>query len=120
MTVDLVRDLLDRQLLDRNGRNIGRVDGVLLTLRRHRPPEVEAMELGISTLARRVHPRLEPVMTRIARALGANAVRLPLTTFRDVGVDIELDVDADRDPRLLRFEKWLSRAIIGKLPGGSR
>ena len=118
--MDLVRDLLDRQLLDRNGRNIGRVDGVLLTMRPHRPPEVAAVELGISTLARRVHPRLESVAARVARMLGADAVRLPLTSFRDVGVDIELDVDGERDARLMRFEKWLSRVVMRRLPGGSR
>jgi hypothetical protein len=118
--MDLVRDLLDRQLLDRNGRNIGRVDGILLELRPQRPPVVAAIEMSISTLARRVHRRLEMPVARIARALGANPVLLPLTTFRDVGVDIELDVDAERDARLLQFEKWLSRVFIRRLPGGSR
>jgi hypothetical protein len=43
-------------------------------------------------------------------------VRLPLTLFRDVGVDIELDVDADSDRRLLRVEKWLRRRVVQKIP----
>ena len=38
--MDLVRDLLDRQLTDRSGRNLGRVDGVVLELRANRPPRV--------------------------------------------------------------------------------
>jgi len=36
------------------------------------------------------------------------------------GDEIELNVDAERDARLLRFEKWLSRVIVRRLPGGSR
>jgi hypothetical protein len=44
-------------------------------------------------------------------------VRLPLTLFRDVGTDIELDVDAMADRRLLRVEKWLRRAIVARIPG---
>jgi hypothetical protein len=119
VTVNLVRDLLDQQLLDRNGRKIGRVDGILLELRPHRAPTVAAMETSISTLARRVHPRLESIVSRMARALGADGVRLPLTKLRDIGIDVEVDVDADRDPRMLRFEKWLSRSVIRKLPGGT-
>ena len=47
-------------------------------------------------------------------------VRLPLETFKDVGVDIELDVDADSDPKLLRLEKWLKRHVISKIPGGRK
>ncbi len=117
--IDLVRDLLDIRLCDRRGRAIGRVDGLVLRLREGRPPLVAAMEVGVLTLLRRVHPAL----SRWARAAAARwlpvslaSVRLPLTLFRDVGVDIELDVDADRDRRLLRVEKWLRRHLVQKIP----
>lgn len=118
--IDLVRDLLDIRLRDRGGRSIGRVDGVLLELRDDGPPRVAAMEVGVLTLVRRVSPWL----ARRLRALAARwlpvplgSVRLPLTLFRDVGVDIELDVDAERDRRLLRVEKWLRRRIVQRIPG---
>ena len=48
--MDLVRDILDAQLVDAHGHNIGRVDGILLELRAGRPPRVAAMELGMVTL----------------------------------------------------------------------
>jgi len=117
--MDLVRDLLDVQLMDRKQCRIGRVDGVLLEIRENRPPRVAAMEVGPITLVRRVSPTL----ARWLRALAARwmpvsirSVRLPLTLFRDVGVDIELDVDAHADRRLLRVEKWLTRRVVGRLP----
>ena len=115
-----MRDILDQQLLDRNGRKMGRVDGIVLTLRADRPPKVTAFAIGIPTLARRVHPRLEPLAAWVAARLGADAVQLPVSSFKTAGVDVELDVDAGRDPKILRFEKWLSRTIVQKIPGGKR
>ena len=118
--MNLVRDLLDKQLVDRNGRNIGRVDGLVLELRPNQPPRVAAMELGPLTLARRVHPPLERWLQALATWCGhaLAPIRLPLETFRDVGIDIELDLDADADPRLLRAERWLSEHVIRRIPGG--
>ena len=45
-------------------------------------------------------------------------VRISPRTMRDIGVDIELDVDAAADPKMLRFEKWLSRHVVARIPGG--
>jgi hypothetical protein len=119
--MDLVRDLLDQLLLDRKQRAIGRVDGIVLEVRDDRPPRVLAMEVGLVTAARRLHPALG----RWIRALAIRWSPVPLTPvrvsphlFRDIGVDVELDVDAHADPKLLRFEKWLSRRVVHRLPGG--
>ena len=119
--MDLVRDLLDARLVDRHGRNIGRVDGIVLEIRQGRPPRVAAMEIGAMTLARRLHVErwFRAVVSRIS-PVPIEPVRLPLETFKDVGVDIELDVDADSDPKLLRLEKWLKRHVISKIPGGRK
>jgi hypothetical protein len=119
--MDLVRDLLDQRVVDRKQRPIGRVDGLVLELRDNRPPRVAAIEVGLVTAARRLHPRLG----RWVRAFGIRwspvpltPVRLPLRLVRDIGVDIELDVDAAADPKLLRLEKWLSRCLVHRFPGG--
>jgi hypothetical protein len=119
-TMDLGRQLLDVQLVDRNERMIGRVDGVLIELRDGRPPRVAAMEVGLFTAARRVSPTLAKALRGLLRVLPVMppTVRLPLTLFRDVGVDIELDIDADSDRRVLRVERWLRRNVVGRLPGG--
>src|SRR2546421_630959 len=89
--MDLVRDILDAQLVDQNGRNIGRVDGIVLELRRHRPPRFAAMEIGALTLARRIHPRLAWWLRAIALKVSPvpmKPIRVLPQTFRDIGVDI--------------------------------
>jgi hypothetical protein len=118
--MDLARDLLDKLLVDRNQRPLGRVDGVILALRPNGPPRVAAMEVGVVTAARRLHPALG----RWVRALAIRWSPVPMTPvrlspqlFRDIGVDVELDVDAASDPKLLRFEKWLRRHVVSRLPG---
>ena len=120
--MDLVRDILDARLVDRRGRPIGRVDGIVLEVRRKGPPRFVAMEIGAATLARRIHPRLGRWFRWVAARVSPvpmRQIRLPPDTIRDIGVDIELAVDAAADPKLLRLEKWLSRRIVSRLPGGS-
>ena len=57
--IDLVRDLLDKQIVDAEGTRMGRVDGVVLAIDGDGQPRVDHLELGFSVLARRIHPRLE-------------------------------------------------------------
>ena len=119
--MDLVRDTLDARLVDREGQGLGRVDGILLRLRPGRPPRVVAVEVGAVTLARRIGPRTARVVRWLTRAFApvrTHAVRYPPRLFRDVGVDIELDVAASEEARLLPLEKWLRRHVVAKLPGG--
>lgn len=117
----LVRDVLDAQLVDRDGQGLGRVDGILLRLRDGAPPRFVAMEVGAVTLARRVHPRVARAVRMLIRWLAPIRVRTTRYSpqlIRDIGVDIEVDVTASEDPRLLRVEKWLSRHIVSRIPGG--
>src|SRR5690242_3753919 len=56
--MDIVREVLDKQVLDRHQRKMGRVDGIILEIRDGAPPRLLALEVGGITLARRLHPRL--------------------------------------------------------------
>jgi hypothetical protein len=119
-TLDLVRDLLDVQLIDRRRCRIGRVDGVLIELRGDRPPRVATIEVGAVTLARRLHPRLATWLRAIALRflpVPLGTVRIPLTLARDIGVDVDVDLDAHADRRMLRLEKWLIRHVVRRIPG---
>jgi len=119
--INLVRDLLDAQLLDGDERRLGRVDDVLLEIRDGRPPRVAAMEVGAATLARRINPTLGRWVRRAAirwLPVSLRPVRLPLTTLRAVDVDLEIDVDEATKRRLLRVEAWLRRRVVRPLPGG--
>ena len=112
--IELVRDLLDKRLQDRNGRFIGTVDSIVLELHDDRPPSVEAIEVGAPALLRRMHP----AFARWARRLPVT--RIPLSALREIGPDVEVDVDAERDTQLLRVEKWLRRHVIERIPGSGR
>lgn len=113
-TLALVRDLLDKRLQDRNGRFSGTVDSILLELRDDGPPTVQAIEIGAPVILRRVHPAL----VRWAHRLPIT--RVPLSALREVGADVELDLDAEHHPQLLRVEKWFRRRIIERIPGNGR
>jgi hypothetical protein len=117
--MNLVHDVLDKLLVDRDDRPIGRVDSIVLALSDDGPPRVKYLETGVVAAARRLHPALGRWVRRVA--LRWLRVVLPTTRvspalFRDLGVDIELDVDASRDRRFLRLEKRLAR-VVAKMPG---
>ena len=56
--IDLVRDVLDKQIIDREETKMGRVDGIVLAID-DAQPRIDHLELGFAVLARRLHPRLE-------------------------------------------------------------
>jgi hypothetical protein len=117
--VDLVRDLSDQLVLDRNGREIGRVDRVLLDLSTS-PPRVLGFEIGPAVLATRLSPWLGRWVAGLERALGIDRDR-PLRI--DVGeiIDRSPHVRVDRlfasTPAGLVEDKIQRR--LPRLPGAS-
>ena len=63
--MNLVHDVLDRVVVDRNEKHLGRVDGLVLELRDGAPPRVAYVEIGAETASRRVAGWL----TRLTQAL---------------------------------------------------
>ena len=108
--MDLIRDVLDNQLVDRNQRRMGKIDGIIVEFRPAEPPRLKCIEVGWATKARRLHPLLARWISR-----WSHPYRIPWTKIRDVGVDVEVDVDANETP-LLRYEQRLRRWLT-KLPG---
>jgi sporulation protein YlmC with PRC-barrel domain len=118
--MDLVRDVLDKQLVDKKQRRLGKVDGLVLSLAPGEPPRVAAIEVGPRVLARRLSPRVERWTVALASRLGAphdDPYRIPWSKVRDVGLDVEVDVPVAETP-LYAWQRWLRRVFIGKLPGG--
>jgi hypothetical protein len=119
--IDVVRDVLDQQVLDQRQRKMGRVDGIIMELRDDAPPRLLALEVGGTTLAWRLHPRLGRWLSA-RRGRGAQtcgeAFRIPWTQLRDLGIDITVAVDAEQTPALA-WERWLREQIISRIPGSS-
>ena len=56
--MDLIRDVLDKRVVDRHGHVMGRVDSIVLDIRPDAPPHVATLDVGPAILASRVRPGL--------------------------------------------------------------
>jgi hypothetical protein len=117
--MDLVRDLLDKKVVDRHGREMGRVDGVILEIPGDAPPVVTAIELSPAVLARRVHRVFGQWMVALEYALGiadGRPLRIPfrLLTIRD---QITADLAAG-ETSAAALEQRL-KAVVSRIPGSS-
>lgn len=118
--MDIIRDVLDNQLVDRNQNNMGKVDGIVIEYEEGKQPKLAYIEVGLVTLARRLHPNAARILTAIQNKWGAKhsePFRIPWSKVRDVGIDVEIDVDAEATPALI-WEKWVRANIISRIPGG--
>src|SRR3954468_11339454 len=115
---DLVGHVLDQQLLDFIGRPMGMVDGLVLEIRDGEPPRVSHIEVGGVTLARRLKKPLGGWLAALARRWGGTRgepIRIPWETVKSVGLDVEVEVDADRTPAMY-WEHRIGRVVRG-IPG---
>ncbi len=91
--MDVVRNVLDKSVVDRNGREMGRVDGILLDQKTGQPPRLAAVLIGPSVLGERLHPRLGRLVNALEKRLGLDRDRPTRIDFGDVE-------DVDRRVRL--------------------
>jgi len=113
--MNLVRDVLDKLVVDRNGREMGRVDAIVLELRENRPPIVRALEIGPAVLAARLHPalgRLAATVEEVAGLSEGRPVHLPMTKVLTVSDRVTVDV-AIGETGAANVEQRLSRLVRG-------
>jgi sporulation protein YlmC with PRC-barrel domain len=115
----LARDLQDKRVVDRNNRELGRVDRVVLGETPGGPPRVLAIEIGPSALGARLHP----VVGRIARALEhifrleeGRPVRVEVDRIEHIQDSVKLDLTAG-ETAALAVEQRL-RPFVKRLSGG--
>lgn len=117
----IVRDVLDKKLIDSEGCEMGRVDGIVLDFPQGKQPRLVTLEMGGEILAERVgHWLIEPVRW-VARHFGprrAGIIRIDWKHVERMGRDIHLDLRAD-ETEALAWEHWLAEKFIGRIPGGS-
>jgi hypothetical protein len=116
--MDLVRDVLDKQVVDRSSDRLGKVDGIIATIDRDGPPRISALEIGPVTLARRLSSRLERAVSGLLRWLeiGPGATRFEISLVKDIHIEVMLDVDGDRT-EARRIEHWVRDRIVSRIPG---
>ena len=120
MQLDLVRDVLDKQLIDRTGEEMGRVDGVVLHLEEGKPPQVHHFELGFLVLARRIHPITAKIVEAFRRRVRVREEAVQVLPWDVVGEinskHIKVDIDSYDTPAFV-WERWLRDRVVAKLPG---
>ena len=117
--IDLVRDVLDKQMLDRNDCELGRVDGIVIEFPENGQPRVARLEAGGSVLAGRVGDWAKKPVRAIAQRIGPkrlSPVKFPWEKVKKLGRDVHLDVDKE-ETTALAWEKWVDKNIVDKLPG---
>jgi hypothetical protein len=115
----LIAEVLDKQLIDRNGENAGRVDGVVLILRDGKPPLLADVVVSPITLLGRLNRRLGAWYATIDRRFGperGKPFRVPWLRCTRYGTAIELDFEIERSP-INAFEDYLRAHVVERLPG---
>ena len=117
-----VLELLDRQLVDREGRLVGKVDDIEFAIddEPEALPRVTALVAGLGALANHIGGDTGHALAAAERRLAARRDRQPsrvdIATVREIGSAIELDADGE-DLDTNRGERWVRDVIIDKIPG---
>ena len=115
----LAHDLLDKLVIDNEGRRIGRVDGIIIERHQRAGPRIIAIECGIETLAERLHcgtRLIKALARRLGIGRGGQPARIKFEHIEKVGIDVRLTISAE-ESGVLDWEDWMRRHIIEHLPG---
>jgi hypothetical protein len=118
--VQLVHDVLDVCLTDRNGKKVGRVDALVLTVENGKAPRVSEILIGGPVRAERIGKWmvwLHRALRGMLRAGEGNGVsRVPFSAVCGIAETIDLDVGAATLPSG-HLERWLHDHVISRIPG---
>jgi sporulation protein YlmC with PRC-barrel domain len=124
--IDAGLSLLDRQILDRDGRMSGKVDDLELTVPEGDEagaPVVTAILAGPGALGRRLRGSagkwLESVHARLHPSPDTGPARIPFGVVKEIAATVGLTVKKE-DLELSRFEDWTRDHFIGRIPGARR
>jgi sporulation protein YlmC with PRC-barrel domain len=121
--LEIVRDILDQQVMDRDDNEMGRVDGLRLEIREGKAPRIHSIEMGGVALARRLHPRLAPWVDGWRRRFDIRKVEVysvPWSAVIEVNERwVKLDVEALESPAL-DWERWLREHVIAHIPAAAK
>jgi hypothetical protein len=116
---DLIRDLLDKQIVDKDETKMGRVDGIVLAVDGDAQPRVDHLELGFAVLARRVHPRLEQWLSALRQRWSVRRSArqtIPWSKVTDLNPHhLQVDLKA-WDTAAFDWER-AARKVVSKMPG---
>jgi sporulation protein YlmC with PRC-barrel domain len=112
-------DLLDRQILDRYGRDVGKVDDVEFDAAEDGTPYLAALLVGPQAFGQRLGGWLGRVVVSSARRLRpgpGGPLRIPWDVVGSVQGALTLTISRDLlvEPE---SERWLREHVISRIPG---
>ncbi|MGC1210709.1 MAG: hypothetical protein WA890_05465 [Micromonospora sp.] len=123
MRVQLSSQLLDRQIVDRDGRLVGKVDDLVFAFDDEGYPYVDHLLTGQGALGQRVGGLAGRFLVALANRFVENPpvrpVRVPFPLVERVDSAVRLRCrSADLPPSPV--ENWLRRNVIDRIPGAHR
>jgi len=119
-TVDLHLHLLDRQVVDPDGRLVCKVDDLELDVDETGHPFVTAILVGPRALGPRLGGRLGHWVTAIARRLSdgqsEHPLRIDFAQVSDIGSAVTVARPLD-ELDVTPLERWVETHVIGRIPG---
>ena len=114
----VVRDVLDKPVVDRNGREMGRADGIVLAVRDGQPPRLDAILIGPIALGCRLHPLVGRLVSALERRLGLGAGRPVRVEFGDIeSIEHKVRIRLAIGETAAEAVEQRLRAWVVKLPG---
>lgn len=113
--MDVVHDVLDKHVVDRNGRAMGRVDGIVLDVRESGPPRLAEVLIGASALGSRLNPVLGRWVHGVEHGLGIGEerpIRIAFSHVEAIGEKVKVDLavgETSADTLERRLRTWLLR-----------
>ena len=117
--MDLVRDVLDKRVVDRNGRDIGRADRIVLQIRPGQPPRIGAIEVGPSALGHRVARTVGCFAEAFECALGIREGRPLRIRVADIDIGTSLRVSLAVGETVANALEQRLRRWVSALPRSS-
>jgi sporulation protein YlmC with PRC-barrel domain len=119
--MQLVRDLLDKAVVDRNGREMGRVDRVVVERGSGSPARVVAIEIGPSALAERLGRSLGRWIMGLLHGLDVDEgqpLRVHVSQILGVTDRVKVDLAFGETPAASMEHKL--RGLVKRIPGANR
>jgi sporulation protein YlmC with PRC-barrel domain len=109
------REIMDQQVVDRDGRLMGKVDGIVLELHQGDAARIAGIVIGGTTLLWRIHRGLARWAEGRLGGEGRTTF-VPWSKVLKVGVDVKVDLEAPRTPAF-HWEHWVRDHVIRRIPG---
>lgn len=118
--IRIVRDVLDKKLIDSEKCEMGRVDGVVLQFPEGGEPRLVRLEIGGEILAARVGKWAVRPTKWLADHFGPRrkpTIEIEWGKVKRMGRDLHLELRAD-ETEALAWEHWMADHFAKKIPGG--